>query len=167
MSELQERRSGTPEYAAFRGMWRRCTNPTHSGYHRYGGRGISVCERWRNFDAFLADMGRKPSARHSIDRINNDGNYEPANCRWATPEQQQGNTINTHLVTFRGETAPFRVMSAKYGLKEQTAMNRLRHGWDFERLFTTPVNPNLAANGRKGNDKRWNAIARQRGEGKT
>jgi hypothetical protein len=79
----------TKEYTAWRGMMNRCYQPNHSYYHDYGGRGISVCERWRhNYPAFLEDVGRAPSPQHSIDRIDNDGNYEPANVRWATNNQQ-------------------------------------------------------------------------------
>lgn len=78
----------TPEYMAWNSMISRCSNPRHQGFHNYGGRGIRVCDRWRSFSVFLADMGTRPSPQHSIDRINNDGNYEPANCRWATGSEQ-------------------------------------------------------------------------------
>ena len=84
----------TPEYRAWVEMRRRCRDSNHIGYERYGGRGITVCERWTDFEAFLADMGQKPTPTHSIDRRDNDGNYEPGNVRWATPEQQQNNRSN-------------------------------------------------------------------------
>jgi hypothetical protein len=72
-------------------MWQRCTDSTLPSWKYYGARGISVCERWKSLEAFVEDMGRRPSLRHSIDRINNDGNYEPGNCRWATPLEQAQN----------------------------------------------------------------------------
>lgn len=84
-----ERKS--PEYRAWANMKDRCENPRHRRYLDWGGRGIRVCERWRAFANFLADMGRRPSADHSLDRINNDGNYEPGNVRWATSSEQAQN----------------------------------------------------------------------------
>lgn len=78
-----------PEYNSWLQMKARCGNPKHNRWHLYGGRGILVCDRWINsYENFLADMGRKPSRSHSIDRINTNGNYEPSNCRWATPSEQ-------------------------------------------------------------------------------
>lgn len=82
----------TPEYRAWLQMRNRCYRPNHTGYKYWGGRGIVVCTRWKDsFEAFFADMGLKPSPKHSLDRINNDGNYEPNNCRWATPAEQVAN----------------------------------------------------------------------------
>lgn len=80
-----------PEYRAWAHMRRRCTNPKHPQFHDYGGRGIAICERWSDYRNFLADMGRRPSPKHSIDRIDVDGNYEPGNCRWTTKDVQQHN----------------------------------------------------------------------------
>jgi hypothetical protein len=80
-----------PLYKTWEGMNRRCTSLNDTAYQRYGDRGIRVCDRWRDFAAFIADMGEKPSRTHSLDRINNDGNYEPGNVRWATPKEQAQN----------------------------------------------------------------------------
>jgi hypothetical protein len=84
--------SGTLQHHSWKGMKRRCMNPKNPGYKDYGERGITVCDRWlRSYDNFIADMGLPPSPKHSIDRINNSGNYEPSNCRWATAKQQSNN----------------------------------------------------------------------------
>lgn len=83
---------GTPEYISYHGMKARCLNENQTQFKDWGGRGITICERWLNsFEAFLEDMGRKPGPEYSIDRIDNDGNYEPGNCRWATPQAQAKN----------------------------------------------------------------------------
>ena len=82
----------TPEYRSWRGMLARCYSPSHNRYYRYGGRGIQVCPEWRNsYETFLLDMGRKPDRKLSLDRIDNDKNYGPENCRWATAKQQAAN----------------------------------------------------------------------------
>jgi predicted XRE-type DNA-binding protein len=84
------------EYSSYRAMRNRCHNPRHSRYPYYGGRGISICERWLKFENFLADMGERPQGK-SLDRINNDGNYTPKNCRWATQREQVQNSSNCKL----------------------------------------------------------------------
>jgi hypothetical protein len=83
--------SKTAEWIAWVNMRQRCANPNRHDFNCYGGRGISVCERWQTFENFLTDMGLKPSPQHSIDRIDNDGNYEPGNCRWGTKSEQAFN----------------------------------------------------------------------------
>jgi hypothetical protein len=82
----------SPEFSVWLAMRKRCGNPNNASWRHYGARGITICERWQDsFEAFHADMGSRPSAKHSLDRIDNDGNYEPGNCRWATPSEQQSN----------------------------------------------------------------------------
>jgi hypothetical protein len=89
-------RSRTRTYSCWRAMRRRCTEPGHHAYKDYGGRGISVCDRWLNsFDKFFEDMGEPPSKQHSIERIDVNGNYEPINCKWATPKEQGMNKRNS------------------------------------------------------------------------
>lgn len=91
-------RTGSPEYRSWASMINRCTNATCKGFKYYGGRGIAVCDRWRtSFIDFLADMGERPAARMSLDRIDVNGNYEPSNCRWATPLQQSRNARSNRL----------------------------------------------------------------------
>ncbi|MGH9252235.1 MAG: hypothetical protein ACRD0W_22370 [Acidimicrobiales bacterium] len=81
----------SPEYLAWSNMRGRCLRPTHKSYRYYGGRGITIDRRWDTFEGFLADMGRRPGPEYSLDRIDNDGNYDPGNCRWATRSQQNSN----------------------------------------------------------------------------
>lgn len=111
--------SDAPEYEIWCGMVRRCTNPNNHAWPRYGGRGITVCDRWReSFETFLADVGPRPSDKHSIDRINNDGNYEPGNCRWATAREQVQNSS-----TYKGG---FSNMSKAALVAEVRALRELR-----------------------------------------
>ena len=93
----------TPEYHCWAAMLARCRNPNTPGYKNYGGRGITVCDRWAVFSNFIEDMGRRPSDRHSLDRIDTNGNYCPENCRWATTKQQARNKVRTTFVVYRGE----------------------------------------------------------------
>lgn len=94
-------RSKTKTYRIWKGMRRRCYQKSNPAYPRYGGRGITVCKRWAKFENFLADMGEVPAGRMSLDRINNNGNYSPSNCRWACDKIQANNSRNNRIVRFR------------------------------------------------------------------
>lgn len=95
----------TPEYTVWLTMRKRCNDPKHDSYRSYGGRGISVCKEWANFANFYADMGPRPTPQHSIDRVDNNGNYEPSNCRWATLKEQHRNRRDNRMITHEGITA--------------------------------------------------------------
>lgn len=128
------------EYSVWVGIKTRCLNPNDHGYPRYGGRGITICERWRDsFEAFLADVGRRPSPGHSIDRIDVNGHYEPGNVRWATPLEQSNNKRNNRTVTFQGVTRSVPDWARELGLTYATLKQRLRSGWPVEQAFTTPA----------------------------
>lgn len=143
MSVLQARKHGDAsheykavEYTAWLNMKKRCESPKCSRFKDYGGRGIAVCERWRNsYKNFIADMGRKPSPMHSIDRINNDGNYEPGNCRWALPKEQARNNSRNRHVSFEGRSMPLSEACELTGLPYDIVKARLRRGWTDERAL--------------------------------
>lgn len=130
--------SFTPEYRAWRSMKERCLNTRHKAYSRYGGRGIAVCDRWLEFEHFYTDMGDRTSPEHSLDRIDNDGGYEPGNCKWSTRIEQQFNRRSTKPITFMGETKVAREWGEAIGLHEDTIHQRIRHGWPLERALTEP-----------------------------
>jgi hypothetical protein len=125
----------TVEYTVWSNMRSRCNDPNLADY---GGRGISVCERWSNFNAFYEDMGPRPSPKHSIDRINNDGNYEPSNCRWATLTQQKRNMRRNVVATINGERLHLMDAASRLGLCHSTLTLRIKRGWPIERAFTAP-----------------------------
>jgi len=133
--------SQTSEYRTWKEMRARCENTNGPAYRLYGGRGITVCERWRkSFEAFLADMGPRPSRKHSLDRKNVNGNYEPANCRWATSRQQNQNRRDNVLVTYKGETKVLRQWARERRVRYLTLYQRIVvYHWSPERAFETPV----------------------------
>lgn len=142
----------TRTYVIWRGMKSRCLNPNVEAYAIYGGRGITVCERWvEKFQNFLADMGHAPDGM-SLDRINNNGNYEPGNCRWATRTEQNRNSSHNHLVTAFGETKCVSEWrnDPRFKASRGSFQWRLKRGWDPELAMTTP---SMAATA-----KRWGRL---------
>jgi hypothetical protein len=110
-------------------MRRRCEDPTDIGFPQYGGKGIKISERWQRFDAFLADMGERPIGR-TLDRWpNRDGDYEPGNCRWATPKEQVQNSRTPRLITFNGVTKNVTEWARHFGIHPSSMSERLAKGW--------------------------------------
>jgi len=136
-------RGSTKEWRAWRAMIQRCTYPSIGlkHYKRYGGRGIEVCEKWRNsFPEFLSDVGFAPTTKHTLDRINNDGNYTPENCRWATRSEQIRNSTKARYITFNSKTMTIGDWSEKLNINRQTLQMRMDvYGWTIERALSTPV----------------------------
>jgi hypothetical protein len=125
---------GHPLYKAWQGMHQRCKNKTNREFHLYGGRGISVCERWDSFANFLNDVGERPSGM-SLDRIDTNGNYEPDNCRWASWTQQNRNRRNNRFLSARNLTLTVVEWAEMTGTKYATIMNRLKSGWTDEQAI--------------------------------
>jgi hypothetical protein len=110
----------------------RCYNKRGKDYEHYGGRGVRVCKRWLTFENFYKDMGDIPSCGHSIDRVDNNGDYRPENCRWATIKEQANNKRNNRVITYRGEKKTIAQWSEKLGVKYGTLFSRLNRGLSFE-----------------------------------
>lgn len=128
--------SGLPEYRAWYKMLSRCQNPADRNFKHYGGRGIAVCERWHLFDNFLADMGLRPSLKYNIGRINNDGHYEPENCRWETIDQKLKKYRRNRMITISGVTHCLMDWSIKSGIPYRTIQSRINLGWKEEDLLS-------------------------------
>lgn len=133
-----KRKQWTPEYVVWAGIISRCTNPKSKRFYQYGGRGITVCDRWRTYDHFRADMGPRP-AGCTIDRKDNDLGYSPDNCRWATQKEQQRNRSNNRLLTWNGRTMCAAEWAEVTGLDPKRIIGRLHRGWSIERTLSTPT----------------------------
>jgi len=133
--------SGSLTYASWTAMRSRCRRRKNKDWHRYGGAGITVCERWRDsFENFLADMGERPSRRHTLDRYPDPaGDYEPTNCRWATHAEQSSNKIITATFTAFGKTKHIDEWCREYAIGRSTVRERLCRGWSVEEALSTPV----------------------------
>lgn len=123
----------SPEHYVWRSMLARCNNTADKHYKYYGGRGVSVCDRWLEFSTFLEDMGKRPSANHSLDRINNDLGYSKNNCRWATRSEQQKNKQTTKWYSNGVFTGTITECAAYLGLSHQAARYRFKHWGSFEK----------------------------------
>lgn len=118
----------TAEYRTWKGMRNRCNNPKATGYENYGGRGIKVCDRWNDFEQFLVDMGKRPIGRYSLDRIDNNGDYTPENCRWADDITQANNTRFSVKIEFEGENLTALEWSKKLNINRETILGRYYRG---------------------------------------
>lgn len=130
--------TNSPTYKTWNSMINRCTYPSAQKFARYGGRGIKVCKRWRQYENFLADMGKRPPDT-SLDRIDNDGDYEPNNCRWATRNVQRRNMASNNRITFNGETLTLAEWAERTGIPRERLRHRfVRAGWSAEDTLTKP-----------------------------
>ena len=133
---------GTSIYRTWAMMLQRCKNPKRKDYPKYGGRGITVCERWHKFENFYEDMGPRPDGR-TLDRIDNDGDYEFDNCRWATLRQQNNNRINTAMIN--GE--PLADVARRHVMSPNLLHQRyVKLGWTLERALNTPIRKQCSKN---------------------
>ena len=129
----------TSEYISWKNMKARCFNPNYKNYSNWGGRGITVCDRWLNFENFLADMGLKPTPKHSLDRIDNDGDYFPENCKWSTRVEQENNKRNNHLITIGCVTLTIAQWTKEMGFPKNLILMRLNREWSEFDAVMTPV----------------------------
>lgn len=139
--------SHTSTYKIWKDIKKRCLNPKHSSYHNYGGRGITVCDRWlepdgQGFLNFLADMGERPSPRHEVERKHVNGNYCPENCEWILLELQARNKRNNHNLTYNGKTQCLAAWAEEVGINQETIRDRLKRGWSVEKSLTSPAQAN-------------------------
>lgn len=139
-STLARPETATREYRAWINMRSRCNNPNTPFFDRYGGRGIKVCPEWdKSYQAFLRDMGRRPSPRHSLDRIDVNGDYEPANCRWATTSEQCRNKTTNRAVEVGGFRMTLAEAAERSGRGYNTVLYRLKRGWSVEQALGLPL----------------------------
>jgi hypothetical protein len=151
-----EARNGrqTPEYFVWSGMMRRCFYPQARGFHSYGGRGITVCERWLDYRNFIADMGRRPGTGMELDRLDTNGNYEPSNCRWVTQKENLRNKRNNLRITRGGETRCVAEWAEILGVDPGAVYSRIKSGHTDIDLLFSPVSKGQVLDRRK--DKRTN-----------
>lgn len=151
--EPQHGLTHTPEWEVWRRMRQRCSLKTRKDFPRYGGRGISVCKRWMRFENFLKDMGARPSPKHSIERKDNNGNYEPSNCVWALPVEQANNRRSSRILEFGQQRLTISQWARRLGMGHDTLSRRLKLGWPVEKALTTPIEKQR--NNRQTGEMKW------------
>ena len=155
---------GTPTYYIWGTMKARCNPANATTRSRYAGRGIKVCKRWMKFENFLADMGVRPSDQHSLDRINNDGNYCKTNCRWVLPLVQSNNKSNTLIITLEGVSKPRMEWCRTLGITKSMLTYRLQN-WTPEKVATTKGSVRLKATSEKPTALQLKTIEKLRSKG--
>ena len=149
MANITHGKTYTQVYRAWLAMIARCTNPNHRSYKDYGGRGISVCSRWRAFEEFFEDMGDPPTG-YTLDRISTDGDYTPDNCRWATQKEQMRNKRNSRNITINGETLCMVDWAERLAIPRGTIKCRIDVlGWNALDALTRPVRGRERTDGQK------------------
>lgn len=141
-ASISGRKKGNPLWKAhytWLGLKARCDNPRKRDYHNYGGRGITYETHWSTFENFLRDMGQPPTADHTIERIDSNGPYSKANCRWATRTEQNRNRSMNRNLEFNGETMIISEWAERLGVNARLLRVRLNRGWTVERTLSTPV----------------------------
>lgn len=136
----------TREYAAWRAAKNRCANPRNRSYPHYGGRGITMCEAWLKYENFLSDMGKCPPGL-TLDRIDNNGNYEPGNCRWASVSAQANNRRTNRILHHEGLSLTVSQWSARTGISTARIIQRIKKGWSTQRALETPVSKRKRCDG--------------------
>jgi len=142
-----EIRRPTPTYTSWQAMRQRCSDPNADRFSSYGGRGIGICKRWNDYDAFLADMGTRPCG-HTLERLNRELDYGPDNCIWADNKQQANNKSTNHWLTYQGQTKSMAQWCDELGLPYSAIRGRLRRGWNVEAALSTPVRSIASRRGR-------------------
>ena len=137
--------TGTPTYKTWTEMKARCLNPSNDSYPNWGGRGITICTRWMKFENFLADMNVRPAGM-TIERIDNNGNYEPSNCRWATPKQQARNTRRNRLIKYKGITKTLIEWAEIMRISPSALRGRIDSGMSAKKALETPINKSRVRN---------------------
>ena len=133
-----EHRGAWPEYGIWNAMRQRCANANDRHWKEYGGRGITVCERWASFANFIEDLGRRPDPTLTLERRDNECNYEPGNCFWATRTEQANNKRNNKMLTYAGRSLSISAWGRETGLPASALYKRVEMGWSTERILTTP-----------------------------